>query len=153
MVIYDPRHPVSGQGKLSNAVVGNIDMAPTILYAMGCHLAEPRSNLLEDTTLRRDDTHETNHVAWVVQCDWEIVTALVELDLAREDDLLEMGHGALARDVQLAGEDAVGDDRERLVGMPALTEHHLLDLELGRLVTAHELEWVRREGKVEPDAN
>jgi arylsulfatase A-like enzyme len=31
MVIYDPRHPVSGQGKRCRAVVGNIDMAPTIL--------------------------------------------------------------------------------------------------------------------------
>ena len=35
MVIYDPRHAVSGQGRRCGAVVGNIDMAPTILALAG----------------------------------------------------------------------------------------------------------------------
>ncbi len=35
MVIYDPRHPVLGKGKRCKAVVGNIDMAPTILDLAG----------------------------------------------------------------------------------------------------------------------
>ena len=40
MVIYDPRHPVSGQGKRCKAVVGNIDMAPTILDLAGLPIPE-----------------------------------------------------------------------------------------------------------------
>ncbi|MCR9292668.1 MAG: sulfatase-like hydrolase/transferase [bacterium] len=40
MVIYDPRHPVSGQGSRCNAVVGNIDMAPTILDLAGLPVPE-----------------------------------------------------------------------------------------------------------------
>ena len=35
MIIYDPRHPVSGTGKSCNAVVGNIDVAPTMLELAG----------------------------------------------------------------------------------------------------------------------
>lgn len=35
MVIFDPRHSVSGQGKHNTAVVGNIDIAPTILDFAG----------------------------------------------------------------------------------------------------------------------
>ena len=37
---------------------------------------------------------------------------------------------ALARDVQIAGEHAVGDDRQRLVGVAALAEDDLLHAEL-----------------------
>ncbi|MEC8554876.1 MAG: sulfatase [Planctomycetota bacterium] len=40
MVIYDPRHPVSGQGSRCNAVVGNIDIAPTILDLAGLPVPE-----------------------------------------------------------------------------------------------------------------
>ncbi len=40
MVIYDPRHPVSGQGKRCKAVVGNIDMAPTMLDLAGLPIPE-----------------------------------------------------------------------------------------------------------------
>jgi arylsulfatase A-like enzyme len=40
MVIYDPRHPVSGKGKRCKAVVGNIDMAPTILDLAGLTVPE-----------------------------------------------------------------------------------------------------------------
>jgi arylsulfatase A-like enzyme len=35
MIIYDPRHPVSGTGKSCSAVVGNIDVAPTMLELAG----------------------------------------------------------------------------------------------------------------------
>jgi arylsulfatase A-like enzyme len=41
MIVYDPRHPVSGRGKRCRAVVGNIDVAPTVLALAG--LASPEN--------------------------------------------------------------------------------------------------------------
>ena len=35
MIVYDPRHPVSGKGMRSKSVVGNTDIAPTILDLAG----------------------------------------------------------------------------------------------------------------------
>jgi len=35
MIVVDPRHPVSGSGKRSKALVGNIDAAPTVLDLAG----------------------------------------------------------------------------------------------------------------------
>lgn len=40
MIVYDPRHPVSGKGKRSKGVAGNIDMAPTILDLAGLPILE-----------------------------------------------------------------------------------------------------------------
>lgn len=64
MILYDPRHPVSGNGKRCPAVVGNIDVAPTVLALAGLEapasmdgrsllplLDDPASNLRESLLL------------------------------------------------------------------------------------------------------
>ena len=40
MVLYDPRHPASGLGQRCQAVVGNLDVAPTILDLAGMPIPE-----------------------------------------------------------------------------------------------------------------
>jgi arylsulfatase A-like enzyme len=40
MVLYDPRHPASGLGQRCKAIVGNLDVAPTILDLAGIPIPE-----------------------------------------------------------------------------------------------------------------
>lgn len=45
MIIYDPRHPVSGKGKRTKALAGSIDIAPTVLALAGLAIPENMDGL------------------------------------------------------------------------------------------------------------
>ena len=106
--------------------------AAVVVHAVRGHLAELRADRAQDLALRLDDAHQAHHVAGVVQRDREVVARGIELEPAAHHDVAQQRHGAFARDVQIAGQHAVGDDRQRLVRVAALAEHDLLDAELPR---------------------
>ena len=54
-----------------------------------------------------------------MQGDGEVVAAGIELEATAEHDVAQHGEAAFAGDVQIGGQDAVGDDGESLVGVTA----------------------------------
>ena len=85
---------------------------------------------MQNVALRLHHAHETHQVAGVVQGHGEVVAAGIELETTAEHDVAQHGEAAFAGDVQIRGQDAVGNDGEGLVGVTAFAEHDLLDAEL-----------------------
>jgi len=59
MIIYDPRHPNSGNGLRSDALTGNIDFAPTLLALAG--LPVPENMVGANLMKLYDDPSASNH--------------------------------------------------------------------------------------------
>ena len=129
-----PRHVEPPVGEVVAAHDGEAAAAAAavVVDAVRLHLPELRADGAHDLALRLDDAHQAHQVARVVQRHREVVARRVELQPPARDDVAQQGQRTLARDVQIAGQHAVGDDRQRLVGVAALAEDDLLDPELLR---------------------
>src|ERR1035441_5592311 len=103
--------------------------AAIVVHAMRRHLAELRANGAQDFALRLYDSHHAYHVAGVVQRDREVVSPRIEFEPSTHDDVPQQHQRTLARDVQVAGKNAIGSHHGRLMPMTTLAQYNLLYLE------------------------
>ena len=84
LIIYDPRHPISGQGKRCSSLTGSIDLCPTMLAMAGLPvpkgidgvslvplLVDPKSDVRESLSLMNFWGPATTHSFGVVTKKWK----------------------------------------------------------------------------------
>jgi arylsulfatase A-like enzyme len=138
LIIYDPRHPISGQGKRCDSLTGSIDLCPTMLAMAGLPvpkgidgvslvplLDDPKSEVRESLSLMNFWGPETTHSFGVVTRKWKyLYWYSQENGMVATEELFDM-HSVRNELTNAAGDDEYQDDLNK---MRALYETHLYEI-------------------------
>jgi len=82
------------------------------------------------TSRRFGDAHQARYVAGVVQGHGKVVAGWIDRKAAAPHEVAHQGHAAFAREIEIGGQEPVGNHGEGFVGMAALADDDAFDFEL-----------------------